>query len=199
MPTLDFPTTIRPASVRWRQRANTQVHESQLSRVATTYELPGSLWAVTLAFSDWRRSELADLEAFVAMLRGRAGRFRLWNHARETPRGIGTGTPLVAGASQTGTTLNTRGWTPNTAGILLKGDYIGVNGELKMVVADANADASGAAALTFEPPLRASPADLAAITVTRPTAVFRLDTDEVDFDYARSLGSLTLPCMEAIE
>lgn len=95
MATFDFPTTIRPASVRWVLRTNTQSHTSPLSGAVQTYELPGARWECTLEFKDLTREEIATLEAKLALLRGRAGRIRLWNHARETARGVATGLPLV--------------------------------------------------------------------------------------------------------
>ncbi len=41
-----------------------------------------------------------------------------------SPRGAATGTPLVKGASQTGNTLTTDGWTTGVTGILKAGDWI---------------------------------------------------------------------------
>lgn len=114
--------------------------------------------------------------------------------------GVATGTPLIDGASQDTTyatsgsswsqTLNTDGWTNDTAGILLEGDVItiaGVNsvnrrtrvdtGDLQTftVTADAaSGSTTGPAALTISPPMitsgpyqtvTAAPADGAAITV----------------------------------
>jgi len=376
MPTLDFPTSIRPARVRWKLLSNTQVHESPLSGVPTSYELPGARWEAVLEFRDWRRAELAVLEVLIARLRGRAGRFRLWHHAREIPRGVATGAPVVCGnqnmltwseqfdnaawtftnsptitpdaavspagtttgdlivpadgldtacsrvltiaegdvyapslyaktagmdtitfsaaasvfgaeqtvvfdlatgeptttagtatghidpdiggwfrlsltglpsvvssgdhecyrwtlpvgdgvagmyffggqlqpygrgdyietedapalpEAQTGTALRTSGWTPNTLGVLMAGDLLEVNGELKMLVQDADSDTFGNATLVFEPPLRSAPPDMTPIITTRPCATFMLAADDIDIEHARSLGSLTLSCMEAIE
>lgn len=118
--------------------------------------------------------------------------------------GVNTGTPLVNGASESTTyaasgdswtqTLNTDGWTNDTAGILLAGDVItiaGVNsvnrktrrdtGDLQTftVTADAaSGSTTGPAALTISPPIIVSgpyqtvtavPADDAAITVLTGT------------------------------
>ena len=91
------------------------------------------------------------------------------------PRGTIAGTPLVNGASQTGNTLTIDGCTVGTT--LLAGDFFSVNSELKMVTADVTADGAGAMSITFEPPLRSSPADNAALTTTRPTARFMLQED----------------------
>lgn len=105
--------------------------------------------------------------------------------------GVNTGAPLVNGASQTGSSLITDGWTNSTTGILNQGDLFtiaGVNGvnpetgqdtgELAQftVVADADSGATtGPATLSISPSIvttgalktvTASPADNAVITVS---------------------------------
>lgn len=99
------------------------------------------------------------------------------------------GTPLVNGASQTGSTLATKGWTSAAASRLKKGDVFtvaGVNavnpqtrvstGSLQqfVVTADFSSDVSGNGSVSISPALTpsgayqtvdASPADSAAITV----------------------------------
>lgn len=102
--------------------------------------------------------------------------------------GSDLGTPLVDGASQTGSSITTDGWTVSETGVLLKGDVItlaGVNsvnpvfpfddtGDLMqfVVTADVNSDGSGDATIPIYPPITAttayqtvtgSPADNAAI------------------------------------
>jgi hypothetical protein len=108
--------------------------------------------------------------------------------------GINTGTPLVDGASQTGATLVTKGWTNSQTGILKAGDIFTVAGVYSVhpvtkvstgklqqfvVTADANSGSStGPATLSIFPSIvlasgatptlatvSASPADGAAITV----------------------------------
>lgn len=133
---------------------------------------------------------------------GRYSKFMLFENQSLKLHTVGviTGTPLVNGASQETTyaasgaawaqTLNTDGWTNDTADILLAGDVItiaGVNsvnrrtrvdtGDLQtfVVTADAAAGAStGPAALTISPPIiisgpyqtvAAAPADGAVIVV----------------------------------
>lgn len=199
MPTLTWPTAIRPSSMRWRLLSNTARFVSPFNGEVETQERPGARWMAELEFDRaWRRFEIAAFEAFLVQLRGSAGRFTMHNFARETPQGIATGAPLVVGAAATGTSLPTDGWTANEPGILLTGDYIGVNGELKMVVSDADSDALGAATLTIEPPLRSSPPDNAVITVTKPTTLFMLvDDEQTVFDYVKSQAGFSLSIMEA--
>ncbi|MEK9722042.1 MAG: P22 phage major capsid protein family protein [Rhodospirillaceae bacterium] len=103
--------------------------------------------------------------------------------------GAYTGTPLVNGASQTGSSLVTDGWGTSITGVLKQGDIItlasvnGVNPVSKsnnsvlqqfVVTADVNSDGSGNATIPIYPAITTSgasqtvtgsPADNAAITV----------------------------------
>ncbi|MEJ1353086.1 MAG: hypothetical protein RPU13_13835 [Candidatus Sedimenticola sp. (ex Thyasira tokunagai)] len=199
MATLTWPTSLRPSEVEWRLVSNSSTFTSPFSGATKTQERPGARWMATLVYDQWRRHEIQAMEAFVVALRGSAGRFYLWNHARETPLGSAAGVPLVKGANQVGAGLETKDWTPDQAGLLLAGDYIGVNGELKMVVADADSDAGGNATLVIEPPLRNSPLDNAPITITRPTAKFMLvDDEQAGFRYQGPLGGFSIDVMEDI-
>lgn len=95
MTTPTLPISPRPTRVRWRKLDNNTSYRSPFTGASETQERPGSRWAATLEFKDWRRDELADLEAFLWSLRGSAGRFWLWHHAREEIRGSGAGSPIV--------------------------------------------------------------------------------------------------------
>lgn len=109
--------------------------------------------------------------------------------------GINSGTPLVNGASQTGSTIVTDGWTASQTGILKAGDLItfagvyavnpvppnitigtgAANLQTFRVTADANSDSGGNVSIAISPAISltgvnnrvgsASPANNAAITV----------------------------------
>lgn len=85
-----------------------------------------------------------------------------------SPNGAGGGTPLVNGASQSGASLATDGWTAGVTNVVRAGDVIRIAGlnPLYRVVEDASSNGSGQATLTINPPIPAgsSPADNAAIT-----------------------------------
>lgn len=198
MTTLAWPTLTRsaPDEIEWSLIANTQSFSSPLSQSVQTVEMPGARWRASFTLANLQEADTAVVQAFMARLRGRAGRFTLHNFARPAPRGTATGTPLVAGAGQTGTTLAIDGLAAGVT--LLAGDYFGVNGELKMVVADATANGSGQMSVTFEPPLRASPADNTAITLVKPTATFMLEDDAMRWlTRAPVLTDVPIVCVEA--
>jgi hypothetical protein len=197
MTTLTWPTLTRsgPRDFELTLEANTQTFVSPLSRATQTVEMPGARWLASFTLENLLEADTALLQAFMAKLRGRAGRFTLHNFARPVPRGTASGSPLVKGGSQTGTALIIDGLAAGAT--LLTGDYIGVNGELKIVVADATADGSGEMTLTIEPPLRASPADNAAITLVQPTATFMLTDDAMrTITRPRHLSDISIDAVE---
>ncbi len=141
-------------------------------------------WAIEATYPpNLRRDELAPLFAFALKQRGQYEVFTLVPPALwSTARGVATGTPKVDGASQTGRTVNTKGWTPEITGILLAGDFLKFDGHDKvyMVTEDADSDSSGDAAIVIEPALMESPADDEAIVVTNVpfTVAFASDVQE---------------------
>jgi len=177
-----MPSSPNFKSAKWGIVYNTMRHVSPLNRVTQTIERPGALWTGSFVLPPMERADAEEWIAFLLKLRGMSGRFYGYDPSARTPRGVATGTPLVNGASQTGTSLNTDGWTTSTTNILRTGDYFQVGTELKKVVQDINSDGVGAATLVFEPPLRSSPADNAAITTTNPVCVMSLSSDDTSWD-----------------
>lgn len=197
MSILTFPA-VRPASVDWQFSGLTQTFTSPFTNGEQTAQMPGSeRWVSSLAFNSLTRLESRLLEAFLVACRGAGGRFYLWNHARENPLGAAGGNPVVDGAGNYGGLLATRGWTPNTAGILLAGDYIGVNNEVKMVLADASSDANGKASLAIGPNIRNAPSDGMSIATVKPQGLFRLqDDNQGKMAYRKQVGSYQFVCVE---
>ena len=92
--------------------------------------------------------------------------------------GVGGGTPLVNGASQTGDSIITDGWPIGTSNIVRAGDVLKFAGDnaVYRVRADTNSDGGGAAIIPITPNLRVSPATNAVITnsnVTFRVAILR--------------------------
>ncbi len=159
-----------------------------------TYQ--GMLWSAGVTLPPMKRETAAQWIAFLTSLNGMEGTFLLGDPAGITPRGIGTGSPLVNGASQTGRTLDTKGWSTGITGILLAGDYIqlgsGVTSRLHQVVQDASSDGGGLASLEIWPVLRESPVADSAIVINSAKGIFRLTGNtsrfEVDFTSFYGLG-----------
>lgn len=163
-------------------RGNTREHVSPLTKSVQVLEFTGARWLASFGLPPMPRATAEIWLAFLASLEGKVGRFYAGPPDALVPRGIGTGTPVVSGASQTGTSLATTGWTASQTGILLAGDYLAWNTpsgwrELHIVCADANSDGGGAATLTLAPPIRESPANGAGLIITSPSCVMALATD----------------------
>lgn len=180
MTTLTFPTLSRSVpEFSFGQLTNTMAHTSPLSSSVQTVEMPAPRWQFRFPYANLEEADAALVQGFITQLRGRAGRFYMHNLARPTPRGIATGTPLVNGASQTGTSVITNGWAISQTGILKIGDFFKIGNELKIVVsADVNSDGGGNATIVFEPPIRTSPTTGTAVVVSQPTATFMLAADD---------------------
>jgi hypothetical protein len=180
MTTLTMPSSPSGfRSHRFGLRSNTLAFMSPLNGTTQTLEFPGSKWGGSFTLPPMKRATAAAWLSFYAKLRGVSGRFYGFDPGARSPRGSASGSPLVDGAGQyPGNTLNTDAWPISISGLLLAGDYFQIGDELKMVTSDLNSNGSGQATITFEPPLRAAPADNAPIVYTNPTCVMRLANDD---------------------
>ena len=113
-------------------------------------------------------------QSFILEARGGVNAFMLGDPKAVLPKGVASGTPVVAGAGQTGYSLVTRGWSPNITSILRIGDYIQVGYRLYKVLNAANSDGSGNATLSIWPNLRDQPADGTTIITRGCKGLFRL-------------------------
>jgi hypothetical protein len=96
----------------------------------------------------------------------------------------------VNGAGQQGRTLNTDGWPLSTT-VLQAGQYVTINNQLLQLTENVTSNGSGVATLTFEPPVRVSPADNAAIEYKNPYCLMYLveePTLSVETGYVYSLS-----------
>lgn len=79
---------------------------------------------------------------------------------------------VASGTLQTGSALHLKGLPASTDGLLLQGDPVeiitGTTSQLVRVRSSLNSDAAGLGYLEFEPPLRVSPSDNAAMIVQNP-------------------------------
>lgn len=200
-----------PTSAQIGLRHNAAVYEHSLSAVAGVLDRGGLNWHMQVEFANRTGDERAELMALFAKLRGPVNMLRVPVIGNPKAGAYG-GTPLVAGASQTGNSINVDGCTASITDWIKAGDYfsVTVNGEveLKMCTADASSNGSGAITISFEPRLRASPADNAAIhvddgTLTPPAGVFICASDEMKWDNRLhrdgiGLSNFSLDLVEAI-
>lgn len=202
MPTLNYPTlSILPSASTFSLVPNTMEFHSPLNGATQTAELPGARWAGQYSYDTLTDPDIRILQAFLAQLRGRAGRFFAHDISHPTPSGTALGTPVVATAAIAGaTTLATSGWTANQAAVMKAGDYFTTStGELKIIVTSVASSPTGTATLTFEPPARAAIPLASAIDISSASATVMLADDYQDQIDLRPpvLGSVTLKFVEA--
>ncbi len=196
-----WPTDRGPSEVTFFLEANTLRTESPLSRTTQVLSRPGSRWVAQLGFRNRPLAWAGEIDAFLAKLDGSEHEVRLWDFRRDIPRGPATarGSALITEFTDTyrftdGTgfldqpaapqtlsstaanaeSVATGGWAANITGTLMAGDYIGLDGRLYMLTADANSDSVGRATLSIRPRLRVAVAASVSVVTTRPTARFRL-------------------------
>jgi len=170
-----FPRTLLPASVS-PFRSGTglvsrgQTGKDQLRSIITMGVEWDETWGpilrgdfrteALLAFiqDNYNRSVIFDITHFSTPGSGKA------------PNGTGGGTPLINGASQTGISINTDGWTATVTNVVRAGDVIRISGlsPLYLITSDSNSNGAGQSVITIDPPIvtGSSPADNAPITRT---------------------------------
>ncbi len=176
---LTLPTTSGLARVNLQYRCLNSVVSSAWTGATQIQTTDVDGWLADVNLPAMASDDAGEWRAFFAALRGRYGTFLLGDPTHITPRGIGTGSPMVDGLSQSGFSLSTKGWTASTDGILLKGDYFSLGVRLYMVVEDVNSDGDGKATFDIRPQLREAPGDSNALNLVSPKGLFRLASDTV--------------------
>lgn len=158
-----------------------------------TLAFPYALWVFDGTLCLMTQAEALPWRSFLMQLHGQANLFRLPVPGTENGPSTGYAGTVghVVGAGQTGNSLVTGGWTPSVGLIVNAGDYFTVNDELKVCTAADGSAGDGSMTLYFEPSLRYSPANSTPITITSPTMLLSLTTDDVEWD-------LTTPVNHAI-
>ena len=138
----------------------------------------GRRWEVDVTLPPMKHADARIWLAWLAKLDGSLNTFTIGDPLGCVPQGEAGGTPLVAGASQTGSSLDVDGCTLSQTGWLKAGDYIqigtGADARLYMVTDDVDTDGAGAATINVWPAINIAPADNAAIVVSSTVGAFRL-------------------------
>lgn len=156
---------------------NTKQFISPLTGYTQTASRKGARWIMRMTFNNLQGDERGVLQGYLAFMEGQVNRIQVGDHSYTGARGALGGTPRVKGASQTGTTLVTDGWSNSTL-VLKAGDLISYNNgtynELKMVTSDGTSDGSGNLTVAIAPEIHTSPADNAVIETASPVGTFML-------------------------
>ena len=183
---LSHPTNVGFASASMTAKAVVGVSRSPFTGAQQVQKHQGQWWELEASLPPMTRATAEEWVTFLLSLNGMQGTFLIGDPLGTTARGIATGTPLVKGASQTGNSLITDGWTASQAGILKAGDYFQLgnssSSKLYKVLNDANSDGSGNATFDIWPSINTAVADNTAITVSSAKGLFRLSSNEMRFD-----------------
>lgn len=165
---------------------------------------PGQRWRLQISIAPMRGRDFLDWLGWFGALNGREGTFLAFDTAICKPFGVATGVPLVDGSGipAMSRTLPTKGWTPNIAGIMKRGDRFqigtGSSARLYMVTKDADSDSSGEVTLDIWPGLRLQPENNAPIILSNPKSVFRLASNDQSFERSGGRYTVTIDAIEAL-
>lgn len=182
----------RPSSLTWRLESNTKTFRSPFNGASQVVRFPGSRWKCTVTYAVLDDNQARKIEAVISAMDGEYGRVKIRDWGREGR--IPAGSPVVSDANQSGTELHSRGWTANKT-VLLAGEYLTVNSELKKVTADVVSNASGIAVIPIAPMLRTAPPANAPIEVNEPWGIFKM-VDNSQGSYDRAPGGVTAMSIE---
>jgi len=203
---LSLPTVTGVAQVRLVARSQVGVATSPFSYKQQVFRNPGQRFEADISLPPMPREIAEQWISFLLRLRGQFGTFLLGDPVAATPRGSAAatpGTPSVNGASQTGDELIIDGIPASGDDYLKAGDYIqlgtGNQSRLHKVLEDVPLDGSGEATLNLFPALRSSPADDQSVVVSNAKGVFRLATNETNWDIGEaSIYGVVFGAVEAL-
>ena len=169
---LPLPESPGNREISWILDSAVSRSTSPFSLVEQVYAWPGQRWSVVLSLPPMTIEQAREWQAFFAELNGMAGSFYVGEAAFLRVVGVGFGAPEIDGDFTAGTSVPTRGWTPNMADIVTKGQRIEIGGRMRMVTANASSDDDGKANIKFWPYARGLSDGMEVIWLN-PKGVFR--------------------------
>lgn len=175
---IDMPESSCFASVTMTLSRVIGVTQSPFTLETQTFKWPGEQWSMQLQMPPMtKRALAAEWYSFALKLEGTFNCFLMGDPTARDPLGSALGNPVIDGLGQSGNSVNTKGWEPNTERLLVAGDYIqlgtGMDSRLHMVVDIVNSNGDGEAVINIVPALRTPPNDGAAIVTRNARGVFR--------------------------
>ncbi|MCE2597197.1 hypothetical protein K6Y31_20700 [Motilimonas cestriensis] len=192
-------SNICASEINWQLDFNVKTFPSVYSRKEHHVKWPGNQWKAELIYNNLTYDEVCELRADLADLHGVTGSFTLHHMGFDTLRGTGTGAPVTSVVTLGGKALVTNGWGANQI-VLKKGDYFSVNGELKVVTADAQTNGGGGVTVLFAPPLHRNVPAGTPLELNRPSCTMRLrDNNQLNFSCRPGQrANITISCVEVV-
>ena len=171
---LDFNKSSFDATSRKKSRQSW--NEGKTDRWVGVYTTPRLTATQLRLVSSWLRAMIDDNGSFYAI-----------DPDNTAPATAVGGTPLINGASQTGGSVITDGWSFSVTA-MLAGERLQIGAQYYELKEDVVTDGAGNATIEIMPKLRASPADNAAITTTDPVMIAKLSNIEntIDTDHTKT-------------
>lgn len=175
MTTITIPSTPKPSSMSWKLIQPGQTNVSIFTGARQVMASGRGWWECEIAyppivgtnsFNAWR--------SFMAKMRGAVNDVQI--AVDPTAQSSISNTMLVNGAGQTGRSINVDG-LPNSTTVLVAGQFVTIGNQLLQLTADVTSNGSGQATLTFEPSIRAAPADNAVVEFKNPYALMYIKDD----------------------
>lgn len=198
MSTLTFPSVTPNRSV-FSYDGNAVSHSSWLTGWTQVKAFGGERVSAVLYFDNLTNAKRAQILSWLLKMNGGENQVSMPLFGTQNQGAFG-GTPLVAGGSQNGNTLDIDGCSNNITDWGKAGDWFSVNNELKMLTDDADTNGSGETTLTFRPRLRSSPPNNDPIETSAPTGIFVLSGPQTSWSYDLAIsGSISSLQIELVE
>lgn len=198
----DFPPDITIAESMWNLAPNQALFSSSFTGDTQTQSHDAGKadkWEGVYVTPILSPADVAKVTAFLVSLRGQENTFKAFVPDRtRAVNFVGTdftfdstevtfdslldtfdeedfpGQAFVNGASQTGTSIITDGWSFLNQTVLVAGDFLQIADQLYMTLEDVLTNGSGQATINVEPAIRTSPADNATVVTKEPVMIARL-------------------------
>ena len=203
---LSLPSVAGIKNVNFRSVNTVGISESAFTYAQQVTKYSGQKWEAEVTLPTMNRANAEYWISFLIKLKGKYGTFLMGDPNGATARGSASssaGTPVVKGASQTGSSLIIDGVPASATGYLKAGDYIslgtGTSTRLYKVLDDADSNGSGEITVEIFPDLRTSPNDDDAVTVSSAKGVWRLNDNNTNWSIdVIAIYGLTFACEEAL-
>jgi hypothetical protein len=188
MTTVTFPSTPKPNGMSWRLVMPAQTNVSEWTGRRQTLASGRGWWECQLSLPPIvGTANVNAWRSFIAKSRGAANDFRVpvdptaqyvgspasvvgslsLNFTTGLYQTFSEGEAFVNGSGQTGRTINATGFPASTT-VLQAGQFVTINDQLLQLTENVTSNSLGVAVLTFEPPIRTSPANYAPIEYANP-------------------------------
>lgn len=196
---LTLPTVGGISEIEWNKESSVIAQESPFSKKIKVSDWGGKRHSAMVEVAPMHANDARKWEAFFLSLNGMEGTFWLPPTVDNVITGLGAGTPLVNGGSQSGQELVTDGWDASQTGVLKAGDWMQVGNYLYRILEDEDSDISGNATFDIWPNLRSIPADNDPITITNPKGLFRVAAmPKLKYDRNQHCTGFKFEAIEAI-